>query len=304
MNVFLCPGQGSEYVGMGLDLYETYPEAKDLFQQADQILGFPLSKLCFEGPGEELNQDLNAQLAIYTISCILCDLLKKNNIVPHQASGYSSGFYAAAYAAGCFEFAEGLDIVKQAGEILLDEGQNVDGGMAVIFGISAEKVREICRQVGDVDLAIMNTSRQTIISGLWKSVKKAMKFCLEQDALDTYFLPVSTAYHSRFMKEATTRFLDVLNEKELKDPQIELFSYSSLEPIKESIGLKQALAHQLSRPVLWSDLIAKLGNGSSTLLYEVGPGGIISRSVRWIDRNIKILNTSNKERLMNALETQ
>jgi [acyl-carrier-protein] S-malonyltransferase len=288
---------------MGLDLYETYPKAKDLFQQADQALGFSLSKLCFEGPQEELNQDLNAQLAIYTVSCILCELLKKN-ILPHCASGYSSGFYAAAYTAGCFEFGEGLDIVKHAGEILLEEGQNIDGSMAVIFGISVEKVRKICGRIGDIDLAIMNTPRQTIISGLWKSVKKAMEICLEQDALDTYFLPVCTAYHSRFMKEATTRFLDALEEKELKDPQIKLFSYSSLEQIKESTSLKQALAHQLSRPVLWSDLITKLGNGPGTILYEVGPGAIISRSVRWIDRNIKIVNTSNKERLMNVIEMQ
>jgi malonyl CoA-acyl carrier protein transacylase len=243
-------------------------------------------------------------LAIYTLSCILCDLLKKNNILPHRASGYSSGFYAAAYAAGSFEFAQGLDIVKQAGEILLDEGQNVDGGMAVIFGISVEKVREVCRQIGDVDLAIMNTPRQTIISGPCRSVKKAIEFCLKQDALDAYFLPVSTAYHSRFMKEATTRFFDVLKEKEFEDPQIELFSYSTLAQIKESIGLKRALAHQLSRPVLWTDLIAKLGNGSNTLLYEVGPGAIIARSVRWIDRHIKILNTSNKERLLNAIGVQ
>ena len=174
--------------------------------------------------------------------------------------------------------------------------------MAVIFGISTEKVSKICGHIGDIDLAIMNTPRQTVISGLWSSVKKAMDIALKQDALDTYFLPVSTAYHSRFMEEATNRFLEVLQEKEFHDPQIDLISYSSLERIHGNIGLKQALAIQLSHPVFWADLITKLGNGLNGLLYEVGPGAVISRTVRWIDRNIEILNTSNKERLMNALE--
>jgi len=302
MNIFLCPGQGSQYVGMGLDLYETYSEAKDLFDQADQTLGFSLSRICFEGPEEDLNSDLNAQLAIYTISCILCDLLKKNHLIPDCASGYSSGFYAAAYAAGCYDFNTGLDVVKQAGEILLDEGKKIDGSMAVIFGISAEKVGKICRQIGDIDLAIMNTPRQTVISGLWSHVKKALDMALKQDALDTYFLPVSTAYHSRFMEEATNRFLDTLQEKEFLDPQISLISYSSLDQIKEGKALKQALAVQLSHSVLWSELITKLTNGMSGRLYEVGPGAVISRTVRWIDRNIEIQNISNKERLLKVLE--
>lgn len=303
MRVFLCPGQGAQYVGMGLDFYETFPEAKETFYQADQLLGFPLSKLCFEGPEEELNGDLNAQLAIYTVSCIICNLLKKNNILPDIISGYSSGFYAAAYAAGCFHFTDGLDIVRQAGEILLDEGRKIDGSMAVIFGISLERVKKICRQIGNVSPAIMNTPRQTIISGLWPSVKKAMDIALGQDALDAYLLPVSTAYHSMFMEEATTRLWEALQEKELNDPQISLISYSSLEKIEDGHGLKQVMASQLSHPVFWSDLIKKLGQNAAGLFYEIGPGTVISRTVRWIDRNIEIINTSNKERLLNTIES-
>ena len=164
--VFLYPGQGSQQVGMGLDLYHTHPEAREIFDQADHLLGFSLSRLCFEGPEEELNLDLNAQLAVYTVSCILTDVLRANNVLPDVVSGYSSGFYAAAYAADCFDFADGLHLVRRAGEILLDNGRKIDGAMAVIFGLSLEKVDSICQQVGAAEIAILNTPRQTIISGI------------------------------------------------------------------------------------------------------------------------------------------
>ena len=116
---FLFPGQNSQQVGMGFDFFQNYSIARQLFEQADHHLGFSLSRICFEGPEEDLNQDLNAQLAMYTVSCIITDVLKIFKVLPHMVSGYSSGFYAAAYAAGCFDFIQGLDIVRQAGEFLL-----------------------------------------------------------------------------------------------------------------------------------------------------------------------------------------
>jgi len=300
--VFLYPGQGAQQVGMGFDLYQNHPVARRMFAQADRILDFPLSRICFEGPEEELNRDLNAQLAVFTVSCIVTEILKENKIVPSMVSGYSSGFYAAAYAAGCFDFSYGLYLVKRAGEILLEEGSKIDGGMAVIFGLPPEKVKDICRLVGDVDIAIVNTSRQLIISGIRQSIRQAMELSVRESALDVYLLPVATAYHSRFMKQSSERFFSAINEKHLKDPQPPVISYLSLERVFSKKDLKKIMAVQLSGPVLWVDLIKNISNNGNGLLLEVGPGAVIYRTVKWIDRNIDMLSTATTERLKTAIE--
>lgn len=304
--VFLYPGQGAQQVGMGFALYQNYPVARQIFNQADQILGFPLSQLCFKGPEEELNCDLNAQIAVYTVSCILTEVLRTNNIFPDMASGYSSGFYAAAYAAGCFDFSYGLYLVKRAGEILLEEGRKITGGMAVVFGLPPEKVKDICRQVGNVEVAIMNTPRQIIISGISSSINEAMDLSFKEGALDVYPLSVSTAYHSKFMKQSDKRFFSEINEKHLKDPQVPVMSYLSLGWILSKKDLKKIMAVQLSGPVLWIDLIKEISNNRNNLLLEVGTGAVIFRTVKWIDRNIEIMTTDSTERLnmvINKLKT-
>jgi len=300
--VFLYPGQGSQQVGMGFDLCEAYPEVRELFDQADRLLGFPLSKLCFEGPKEELNEDLNAQLAVYTVSCIITEVLKAKEVLPDVVSGYSSGFYAAAYAAGCFDFAEGLDLVRQAGEILLDEGRKIDGSMAVIFGLSPEKVDSICQQAGHAQVAILNTPRQIIISGIRSSVRRAMELCLKEGALDAYTLSVGSAYHSRFMEQSGFRFLREIRDINLRDPQIPLLSYLSLDSVPDKNELKGVMVTQLSRPVLWVNLVKRLRSHNIRLFIEVGPGEVISRTVRWIDRDIETVNTATKGRLLTTVE--
>ena len=299
---FLYPGQGAQHVGMGFDLYQTYPEARETFHKADQVLGFALSQLCFEGPGEELNRDLNAQLAVYTVSCIVTEVLRINDVFPGKVSGYSSGFYAAAYAAGCFDFADGLHLVKRAGEILLDEGRKIDGSMAVIFGLSPEKVDSICQQVGNVHVAVHNTPQQIIISGIGPSVRKAMELSCNKGALDTYIISAATAYHSTFMQQSSARLLSEVKGDNLKDPQIPLFSYVLLESVPNKEELIKIMAAQLSSPVLWADLIKKLHH-NTILFIEVGPGEVISRTVKWVDRNIEIVNTDNQKGLLQSIET-
>jgi [acyl-carrier-protein] S-malonyltransferase len=299
--VFLYPGQGSQHVGMGFDLYRNYSEMRQIFDRADRVLGFSLSRLCFEGPEEELNRDLNAQLAIYTLSCGLTEILKKQNIRSDAVAGYSSGFYAAAYAAGCFDFSYGLEIVWRAGNILLDEGRKINGSMAVIFGLPFKQVARICQHVKNVQVAIINTPRQIIISGLDASIKKAMELSLGSGALDAYMLSVATAYHSAFMEQCRERFLNEIKDQYLQSPRVPLMSYFTLDYVNGQKDLKGIMASQLSNPVLWVDLIKKLGHNHNRLLIEVGPGAVLFRTVRWIDRKFEILITATEERLKIAI---
>lgn len=299
---FIYPGQGAQEVGMGADLCETYSLAGKRFQQADDFLGYSLQNLCTHGPREPLFQDVNAQLGIFTISTIVTDLLKNENLVPNICTGYSSGFYAAAYAAGCFDFLTGLSIVRKAGEILLQEGQNCDGGMAVIFGLSCEQVLSISQKVGPVDMAIHNTPRQVVISGLKPGVEEVMTEAMHQGALDTHWLPTATAYHSRFMANAGELLRNEVDIDDISTPQVPLYSYATTQQIMDNRTLIDVMAMQLSHPVLWVDLIRKLRHNLAHTLVEIGPGTMLSRSIRWIDRHIPIMDTSSPNRIQDVVQ--
>jgi [acyl-carrier-protein] S-malonyltransferase len=288
---FLFPGQGPQKIGMGQALETNFPLASKRFDEAGCQLGFSIRDLCMKGPEVSLNLDVNAQLALYTVSCITADILKNKNISPHICTGYSSGFYAAAYAAGCFDFSTGLTIVKNAGEILLDEGKQIDGGMAVIFGLPVEHVRNILKKVKHVEIAILNTPRQIVVSGINTHIKSIMDIAVNEGALDAYPLPVATAYHSRFMEPAGRRFLQAIKGKTLCKPRVPLYSYTTLAPIADAESLCETMTGQLSHPVLWVDLIKKLRHKNVRRMVEIGTGAMLSRTIRWIDRSIAMMNT-------------
>ncbi|MDX9786158.1 MAG: acyltransferase domain-containing protein [Desulfobacterales bacterium] len=300
--LFLFPGQGAQHVGMGKELYGAFAAARDIYDQADSLLGFPLSRLCFKGPEAELFQDINAQLAVYTTSCAIADVLRAAHILPSIVTGYSSGFYAAAYAAGSFDFKTGLKIVRSAGENLLEEGGKTDGAMAAIFGLSREKVAEICRQTGNVVIAIANTAHQIVISGLRSAIASVIETCRAKDALDAYFLPAQTAYHSPFVADSCERFLNEIPDDFFRAATVPIFSYSFLRKVQAPLDIKTCMARQLSQSVLWVDLIKTLRDNGPGHWIEVGPGTMLSRSVRWTDRAIDILHTARVKDIVSVIE--
>jgi len=299
---FLFPGQGPQKIGMGHDVEANFPLASKYFDETNHHLKFSIRDLCMKGPEAVLNQDVNTQLALYTISCIITDILKNESISPHVCIGYSSGFYAAAYAAGCFDFTTGLSIVKSAGEILLEEGKQIDGSMAVIFGLPADHIQNILKKVKHIEIAILNTPRQIVVSGINAHIKNVMDIAIKEGALDARPLPVATAYHSRFMAPAGRRFLKTLKDKTFSAPRIPLFSYTTLAPIEDAGSLCETMAYQLSRPVLWVDLIKKLRHKNVRRMVEIGTGAMLSRTIRWIDRSITIMNTDTADNIKDVIK--
>jgi malonyl CoA-acyl carrier protein transacylase len=299
---FLFPGQGPQKIGMGHDLETNFPLASTYFEEASHVLGFSIRDLCLKGPEGLLDQDVNAQLALYTVSCITTHILKNENISPQVCAGYSSGFYAAAHAAGCFDFTTGLSIVKDAGEILLEESKHIDGGMAVIFGLSAGHIRNILKHEKDVEIAILNTSRQIIVSGVNARIRNFMDIAIQEGALDARQLPVATAYHSRFMAPAGKRFLKAILYRPFRAPSIPLVSYTTLGCVNDVKSLCETMAYQLSHPVLWVDLIKKLRHKNVKQMVEIGTGTMLTRSVRWIDRTITMMNTDTADRIKQVVE--
>jgi len=275
---------------MGRDLHAACPLARERFALADRVLGYGLSGLCFEGPEDALNGDLNAQLAMYTVCCIISDLLKAQGCTPAVTSGYSAGFYAAAYAAGCFDFETGLGVVRLAGECILEGSGNSGGCMAVVFGLPLETVEGICGNSGGAEVAILNTPRQIVISGTRGCVERALEQAREQGALDTYYLPVSAAYHSSLLGGSSQRFLAALKDIPLRAPQVPLLSYATLESVADPRALARVMADQLAARVLWVDLIRKLAGAGPRRWFEVGPGEVLARTIRWIDRKIRVYN--------------
>ena len=293
----MFPGQSPQKAGLGEDLYRLHPQARAIFDAADDHLGFPLSRLCFKGPEDRLNQDLNCQLAIYTHSCAVTAILAAAGRSADLVSGYSSGFYAAAFAADCFGFVEGLEIVRRAGELLLAQGALIQGGMGVIFGLDPETVGTLCRQSGQLQLAIFNTPRQIVISGRSRDVDRTLEKAMEAGALDTYRLPAAAAYHSDLMTPAGRQLRDAIDPDVVRAPRIPLISYSSLKPVTDTQDLVETMAVQLSNPVRWVELIQSLRPAGIDRAYEIGPGQLIARSVRWIDRHLAVTALDGAEAL-------
>lgn len=285
--VLLFPGQGSQKAGMGKDLAAAYTPARDVFDAADRTLGFPLSKICFDGPDEELMSTRNAQPALLTHGAAVWATVAER-VRPHvrAAAGHSLGEFTAYHAAGAFEFADALRLVRRRGELMFESGTKRPGAMAAILGLSAGNVEAACTralEIGDVVPANYNTAEQIVISGEIEAVERAMAIAKELGAKRAVRLNVSGAFHSPLMEEAAAGLKIALDAAPIAATDFPVYSNVSAYPSAGSADAKKLLLRQLTSPVRWTDLVLHTAEDLPGALYvEMGPGAVLSTLVKRI----------------------
>ncbi len=305
---FLFPGQGSQRVGMGKDLWLNCDSAREVFDEADQILGLPLSRLCFEGPEDELIQTQNVQPAVLTVSvaCLKAtqEMYGTALLQPAFVSGHSLGEYTALVAAGSISFADALRLVRVRGQLMNEASKQYPGGMLAILSLDEQAVREVC-QAADVEISNINSPEQIVISGAEEKLVKAKELAIAMGARRVIPLKVSGAFHSKLMTRAAEGLKRAIQETTINDPIVPLVANTSGKILTRATEIRQELLEQLTQCVRWLDCIRTILHAGTTLFFEIGPGEVLAGLLRRIDPSAQIYNISNLEdlvRLADVLE--
>lgn len=282
----LMPGQGSQSVGMGWDLAEAYPSVRALYERADDVLGLPLSEICWEGPEELLRRTENAQPAILTHSYAVWSVLPaevRASVV--VAAGHSLGEFSAYLAAGALEYDDALRVVRRRGELMAGSGDERPGGMAAIMGLDPEAVEELCASVeeGTVVAANFNAPGQIVISGDAAAVERAQELALDAGSR-VIPLNVSGAFHSPLMEVAREGLREALQNVEIRDPSFPVVANTAAQAVTEATTARRYLVEQLTSPVRWVDGVGAMMAYEPTRWLEVGPGRVLAGLLRRIDR--------------------
>lgn len=302
--VFLFPGQGSQYAGMGKELAESFPAARETFEEADRALGWPISQLCFSGPDEALKLTENTQPAILTASIAAYRVLEQKGVRPDYVAGHSLGEYSALVAAGALKFADAVRLVRKRGKYMQEAVPAGQGAMAAILGLRPGQVAEICRKAtdGKVMPANLNSPEQTVISGHAAAVKTAVEHASAAGAKRAVVLPVSAPFHSELMKPAQERLQEDLRATEFSTLRIPLVTNVDAGVITSGAEAREALIRQVTLPVLWEESIRELIEQGATTFVEVGPGRVLSGLLRQIDRSIHSLNVEDVKSLQSSVD--
>lgn len=295
---FIFPGQGSQKKGMGQDLYYAFPIVKEIYDEADSIMGYSLSQLSFRGPEERLQETEHTQPAVLTNSWAIASLLKDLGLLPTYAAGHSLGEYTALLLAGVFNFSDALGLVRLRGELMEKACAQGQGSMAAILGLANEEVASLCQTIhGVVVPANYNAPGQVVISGEKAAVAEASMLAKERGAKRVIPLKVSGPFHSPLMEEATIRLEEEIKNIPLRSPSLEVVANTSALPLKDVEEIRKNLVAQLVSPVRWEESMVWMLDKGVDLFIEVGPSKVLKGLMRYIRRGATAYHVEDLESL-------
>ena len=305
---FLFPGQGSQAVGMGKDLVETFPTAKAIFQEANDALGFDLSKLCFEGPEEDLKLTTNTQPAILTASIAALRVFQEQiGLEVAFVAGHSLGEYSALVCAGALSFADAVRTVRKRGQFMQEAVPVGVGTMAAIMNLEQAKIEELCKQVSKpenvVMLANLNSPDQYVISGHVDAVNQVVELAKAAGAKRAMLLPVSAPFHSSLMKPAAERLAEVLRGIAFNDLNIPLINNAETAILNSGMAARESLIRQMYKSVQWETSMRKLIEQGVTTFVEIGPGKVLTGLLKRIEKTATGVNVSDVKNIESVVQT-